>query len=540
MLLGADQLIVKQILVGTDEIRLDVESTVNQATCPVCREESSAVHSTYTRFPTDLAWAEWTIILNLQVKRFFCDNQDCPKRTFAEQFPGFVTRYARRTDRVVARQKQVGVEVCARTAEKLLELDQIGLSDTTVNRMIRALPEPEAIPVRVLGVDDWAKRKGQNYGTILVDLERGQIVDLLADRTAETLAQWLQTHPSPEIISRDRSPTYAEGIDQGAPNAVQVADRWHLLKNLSDGVFKILQQEYATVKMQLPAASQPAEDEAGLPEKILADAAETLTTAEQRRQERIKLAQKLHGRGWTHKNIAGKVDVHPKTVARYLRYAIPQDRRQRIGKRLLDAFKPYLLKRWNEGCHNATQLYREIQQQGYLGKATLVRTFIQQLRQTSSLTSGDGGHNSKRLDGDPTKRPPTLRALTWLIVKRPENRDVGDEQLLKQISEGQAKLATTIELAREFAAIIRGQEAEKLDAWLQKATQCKYRVWNSFAAGLKQDYAAVQAALRLNWSNGPTEGHVNRLKCLKRQMYGRAKDDLLRKRGLWQGRWSFT
>lgn len=241
LLLGTDKFMINQLMIGTNEIALDLESMAESAVCPKCEAESRKIHSHSTRFPTDLAWAEWPIVLHLRVKRFFCVNHDCPKRTFAERFPEFVAHYARRTNRVYKRQQQVGVEVAARTAEWLLSLDHIGVSDTTINRIIRQLPESDMTPVRVLGVDDWAKRKGQNYGTILVDLERGQVVDLLPDRTAETLAQWLQEHPSPEIISRDRSATYAEGIRQGAPKAIQVADRWHLLKNLSDAVFKILQ-----------------------------------------------------------------------------------------------------------------------------------------------------------------------------------------------------------------------------------------------------------------------------------------------------------
>jgi transposase len=108
------------------------------------------------------------------------------------------------------------------------------------------------------------------------------------------------------------------------------------------------------------------------------------------------------------------------------------------------------------------------------------------------------------------------------------------------MSEGHARLTVTIKLAREFAAIIRDQQAERLDEWLQAARECGVQIWSNFAAGLDRDYDAVRAALLLKWSNGPTEGHVNRLKCLKRLMYGRAKDDLLRKRALWQGRWSFT
>jgi transposase len=251
LLLGTEQLIVKQIMVENEKISLFVDSTNCKAICPRCQVESGEIHSTYIRYPIDLAWANRAVIFNLKVKRFFCRNKYCPKRTFAERFPDVVLPYARRTNRVTEKQQRISVNTCARTAEKLLVFEQIGMSDSTVNRIVRGLPESEANVVRALGVDDWAKRKGQRYGTILVDLERGKIIDILGDRTAGTLAQWLKEHPTVEIVSRDRSQTYAEAITEGAPEATQVADRWHLLQNLSEAIFKILQQEYDVIKKHL-------------------------------------------------------------------------------------------------------------------------------------------------------------------------------------------------------------------------------------------------------------------------------------------------
>ena len=530
LLLNTDQFTLQDIHLEDGKIRLSVESTAHSAACPACSKKSSRVHSRYFRYPTDLAWAEWAVTIQLQVKRFFCHNPACSKRTFAERFPNFLDVYSRRTERVLAKQRLLSVNICSRIAELLLWKDHIGLSDTSLNRLIRTLPEPRNPSIRVLGVDDWAKRKGQRYGTILVDLERGAVVDLLQDRTADTLAQWLKKHPEIEIVSRDRSQTYAEGIDRGASQAAQVADRWHLLKNASDTLFKVLQQEYAVIQKQLEQKAQAIKlDER---EIELTGRERALTQAEQRRKERMLQARQYQQQGWSQKEIACRLGIHPKTVRRYMYRGSPQAPRQRTH-RLLDRYKPYLLQRWNEGCHNGMQLYREIQSQGFAGHETTVRTFIQQLRSASERTG-------KVLPSDPTQTAPTLRTLTWWVSKRHQDRDADDEKILLQISQGQPKLQESIALARSFAEMIREQQSEKLDAWLERAEQSGYRTWRNFATGLRQDEAAVRGALTSSWSNGPTEGHINRLKCLKRLMYGRAKDDLLRKRVLWQGHRSFT
>lgn len=242
LLLNTDQFELHYLVVGETEIKVGVESNARSARCPKCQRESTKLHSHYLQYPRDVAWATWPVVVELRVKRFFCHNPTCSKRTFAETFPDFVMPYARKTERVLRKQQSVAVQVCAKIAEQLLGDEGIRISDTTINRMVRHLPDPPSEPVRVVGVDDWAKRKGQRYGTILVDtlqcrcLERGRVIDLLPDRTGETLLAWLVRHPEIEIVSRDRSQTYAQAIQEGASTAVQVADRWHLLHNTSEAL----------------------------------------------------------------------------------------------------------------------------------------------------------------------------------------------------------------------------------------------------------------------------------------------------------------
>jgi transposase len=350
-------------------------------------------------------------------------------------------------------------------------------------------------------------------------------VDLLPDRNSDSLAKWLQAHPGVEIISRDRSQEYANGATQGAPDAIQVADRFHLLKNLSDTVLKVLQQEHRLIQQRLSQLGNRDENQP-LSEVPPREESDSLTLAEQRRSDRIQQAHEFHQLGWTQKAIARKLNLHPKTVRRYLSGFSPRARRRRMGKSLLDDYKPYLLKRWNEGAHNAAGLYREIRKQGYAGETSMVRLFVKQFRQATSCQSGTP------LDPASMVQVPSLRSLTWLIVKRAADRSEEAEQILAQVISDHAKLITTVNLAREFAEMVREQKAGDLDPWLEKAERCGFHSWKNFSSKLRQDYDAVQAALTLPWPNGITEGHVNRLKSIKREMYGRANFDLLRKRVL--------
>lgn len=406
--------------------------------------------------------------------------------------------------------------------------------------MIRTLPDPEVDTIEVLGVDDWAKRKGQSYGTILVDQERRKVIDVLEDRTAETLAMWLSAHREIKIVSRDRSKTYAEGIRQGAPQALQVADRWHLLKNGSDTVYKIFQQEHATIQKRLKEVLGQTEPPV-LPLAVQQqqENENTLTIAEQNRLQRIDEAQKLINLGLTRKEAARQLNIHPKTVKRYLNSSSPKH--VRSGRRkLLDSFKLYLVKRWNEGCHNATQLFREIQAQGYAGHKTLVRGFVQKLRIASGVPPKVRKLQDEFVQEDIVKDLPSIRTLTWWVFRPIHKRRNEDELILNKLVDGQPKLQISLALARDFADMIRNRKVDELTSWINRAKASGCRVWSNFADRIQQDRAAVRAALSLPWSNGRTEGNVNRLKYLKRMMYGRAKNDLLRKRVLFHGCLSFT
>lgn len=518
---------------GNRRIACTVSTIGAAAACPVCKMVTLRTHSHYQRTLADLPWAGVPVCIHLQVRRFFCDNPGCRRKIFSERLPGIATPWARRTERLAESQRAIGLTAGGSGGTRLCAaLAMEGGVDLLLN-LIRQTPTPACPTPQVLGVDDWAQRKGQSYGTILVDLVLGKVVDILPDRTAECLAQWLQAHPGVEIVSRDRAGAYAEGVRLGAPTAIQVADRWHLLKNLAENVYKALQQHQQAIEQAFvqPQHQDPASSLVPTPVALDSVLASEPTPADLARQARVAEAHRLRQQDWTFKAIGHQLGVCAKTVRRDLNRSLPLAPLRRSRRfRLLDPYKPYLLERWNEGYHNASQLLREIQQQGFAGQASIVREFVSKLRQASGLPPRVRRIRGAPVKTDPVRRPLTLHALAYLLVRPLNKLNATEQEHLVNLAAVHPKLQVVSELAQEFATMVRQQQVSEFAGWLERAMYSQVTALRGFAAGLRQDEAAVKAALSLPWSNGPTEGHINRLKCLKRQMYGRAKLDLLRQR----------
>jgi transposase len=215
--------------------------------CPDCRQISEKEHSNYQRHPDDLPCFGFRVQLHLRVRRFFCHHPECSRRTFAETFPEIVGYKARRTQRLKQQQLAIAFAVSGEVGRGLLPSLAMPLSGDTLIRDIRGLPDEEITTPRVLGIDDWAHKRGHSYGTILVDLESRRPVELLNSREADEVTAWLRQHPGIEIISRDRGQDYAKAVNDSVPEAEQVADRWHLLKNLRDAVETMLSHKPAVL-----------------------------------------------------------------------------------------------------------------------------------------------------------------------------------------------------------------------------------------------------------------------------------------------------
>ena len=522
------------------QITLRVRSTQATAPCPLCTTPAQRIHSHYERTLADLPWAAYRVRLQLRVRKWFCGNRRCGRRIFTERLPTIAAPWGRRTLRLAQRLVALGMALGGTAGVRLSSAWDLTVSRNTLLRGLRWLPLPVLPTPRVLGVDDFALRTRHTYGTILVDLERWQPVALLPERTADTVAQWLQEHPGVEVIARDRSSAYAEGARQGAPAAIQVADRFHVLQNLREA----LDQVFLTHGKALDAVNDlarqqpvPLSDEAMAvpvpPHDIPRPAQQRAAQRQARRQALHTPVWTLHQQGWTGAAIAQHVGLSLRTVQRDLRSATFAGRKRRsdAGDSLLTPYKPYLLERWNAGGYTAMRLFRDLQQCGYPGSYGPVAAYARRLRHAQGLSPGQRcPRRSLPRVAEPVCQPLTPRRTTWLVLRREAKRTEAEAQQLAQLRAQSAEVAEAIDLAQDFTTLVRQRQPTQLDPWLTRATTSTLEALRRFATGLYEDYEAIKAGVTLPWSTSPVEGHINRLKMLKRQMFGRARLDLLSRR----------
>jgi transposase len=527
---------VEALVLDEDSVTILLCTTAPTACCLGCGQLSARVHSRYTRTLRDVPCATRRVRWQLRIRRFFCLTPTCAFRTFTEPLPHVARPYARRTVRATILLQHVSGTAGGEAGARLVQRLGLPSSPDPLLRIERRRTLPAVATPRLLGVDDWAQRRGHTYGTILCDLETGRPVDLLPNRTAETFAAWLQAHPGVAIISRDRAGAYAEGGRQGAPTAVQVADRWHLLKNLGDALERLLTRVYPAQRPRLVAPShapasavmvasvpQPGPTTAlSAPAPPACSPVEAPLSARQQRQRtRATTIQHLHAQGASISAMARQLGLDRKTVRRVLTAVPPAAPRPSVRRRShLDPYKPYLRERWAAGCHNAARLWAEIRTQGYAGAQTNVRQYLQSSREAAA------GGNS------PAARPVSVRQVRSLLQRPAQDLTSPEQQLVTEVCGWEPAVVQAYELVQAFGQMVRERRVEQLDGWLAAVATSQISELQPFVAGVRRDYAAVAAALRMAVSNGPVEGQVHRLKLIKRRGYGRAKFDLLRQRVL--------
>lgn len=525
-------------------VLLEGWTTSRNTECPVCHHLSGRIHSRYQRTIADLPWAGMAVKLLVQVRRFTCDNPTCERKLFCERLGCEVTAYARRTMRMTQHLYHLAMKLGGEAGTEIVSLLQMSVSASTLLRLMRRIKPVIAETPRVLGVDDWAKRKGQSYGTILVDLEKRQVVDLLPERSSEVLSEWLQTHPGVEIIVRDRAAEYKEGATQGAPAAIQVADRFHLLQNLTDMLRRICDRHPKQLRQAAKQATESLNQEPSQPEFALLPALEETVSSSQPNEVaddspsqtqdatetwgelRFAEVKALQRQGLSQRAVAEQLKIHRQTVKKYwVLDACPQ---RQSGNQSVSSVTPYLAyvqQRWQEGCQNCQQLFEEIQKKGFTGSYMSVWRAV-----AKAIKEG-----RFQLTPKPTVVVVpafSARKAAWLLTCQPDELDPFEKMLRQTLCQLCEEVNTAAEMALGFSKMVKERLADSFDDWLMQSERSSVGELKRFAVNLRRDYAAVKAALTEIWSNGQTEGQVHRLKLVKRQMYGRAKFDLLRLRVL--------
>jgi len=531
---------IEQVSSTQDMIVITARATASSASCPDCQQPSTRVHSYYQRSPMALPSSGRPVRLLIEVRRFRCPNPTCGRKTFSEPLPLLLAPHAQRTRSMQELLRVIGEVVGGEAGARLSQRLAMTYSPDTLLRLVRRAPLPSSPPVRVVGVDEWAWRKRHSYGTLLVDLERQVPIDLLADASAESFAAWLQAHPTVEIISRDRGTTYADGSSRGAPQALQIADRWHLLHNLAESLEKVLARHHADLKRAFqwneePQTPQPSPEELQARMAALSQAEQVQQARRERRLATFTRVHELSAQGWSFASIARILGMNKKTVRQFAQSEqFPESRPRSDRGQKLTPYVPYLQAQWAAGEHNLARLYQTIRTQGYHGSETAVRSYLTSLREEI------GPPRRLRRYYPPVSRQKkrqqrtavSSRRATWLVLRRPEDLSTEDRQTLALVLQAHAQVKVACLLAQAFALMIRSRNASALEPWLKEAESLGVPELRTFAAGIRRDQAAVQAALTYKWSQGPVEGQIHRLKRLKRQSYGQAGFELLRHRVL--------
>lgn len=497
-------LIVRDVEIAPDAINMVAYSASKSSVCPSCGQISTSLHSRYQRVLSDLPSHGRAVRIRVLARRFRCRQSVCRQRVFTERLdPSIAARSARRTTRLEAIVHHIGLALGGRPGQSLARRLVLPVSKDTLLRSVRRHAVWSDEPLRVIGIDDWAWKRGQRYGTVVCDLERRRIVDLLPDREVGTVATWLAAHPTIKVIARDRGGGYGAAASRACPDAVQVADRWHLMENASGAFLEAVRRSLRLIRERLgPGTVDPT----------------LLTCAEQRQYEGWKRRQEINQEildlaknAIPIKEIVRRTGHGRATVRRVIRGG--RGDVFRVRESSLEPYLPKLDVEWQAGCRNGAELWRRLRSLGFHGSSRVVAEWTTRRRRDERATQ--------------PRRLPSARSIARMMTIGRNHLSKGEAVLIASIEAAAPILVTARDLMDRFNAMIRKREVAGLDTWIEEAQQS---LMASFATGLITDHDAVRAAITEPWSNGQTEGQITKLKMVKRQMYGRAKLDLLRAR----------
>jgi transposase len=474
--------------------------------CPSCGVISDRIHSRYHRRLADLPTAGRRLALVLQARRFRCEAAQCARRIFTERFEDNVLKpWSRRTARLDEIVYCLALALGGRPAASFARRLSMPISNDTLLRVVRRRGSPNFPPPSVIGIDDWAWRRNQRYGTLICDLERRKTIALLPDREPATAQAWLAAQPQIGVIARDRGGGYGMAAQKALPNAVQVADRWHLMENSSQAFLDAVRKSMRDIRAAVGAAT--------INPELLTWAEKLQYEGFQRREETNAAILAMSKEGATIKQIARRAGYSRGLVRKVLRGQ--RSDIFRIRSSSLEAWLPWLDEQWAAGRRNGSELWRALKSRGFRGCLRVVSEWSGRRRR------------SEKMDASALGRAPSARTVARLMTIGRDQLSKAETVTVAAIESGVESLVQAREAVAAFQTMIRQKALAELGPWIERA---KTTLVASFANGVTKDIAAVSAAISSGWSNGQTEGQICKLKLVKRQMYGRGKLDLLQAR----------
>ncbi len=501
-------LVIKRVESEADKLVLVARPMSKTAVCPTCGGVSTRIHSQYQRALSDLPSQGRLVCIKLCPRRFRCAVTECHQKIFTERLEATASRpFARRTTRLEGIVHHVGLALGGRPGQSIARRLLLPVSKDTLLRVVRRnAPRPDLAP-RVVGIDDWAWKRGHRYGTIICDLEKRRIIDILPDREAATVTAWLAEHPTISVIARDRGAGYIQAAGEGRPEAVQVADRWHLMENASAGFLSAVQRSMRAIRTAVGA---------GVVDPTLLSCAERRQHAGWlRRQEENAAILALASQGIAIKEIVRRTGKSRGVVRQVVRGGRTDVFRSRMNS--LDPFIKQLEAAWADGCRNGAALWRQVKAAGFGGGLRVVTEWATGRRKEEGMAPGNR----------PPRKSPSARGIARMMTTERDRPSKTLASMAAIIERAVPDLVSARDLMDRFHRMIQNRKSANLETWISDA---KLSLLVSFATGIVNDCAAVKAALTHSWSNGQTEGQNTKLKLVKRQMHGRAKLDLLRAR----------
>lgn len=499
-------LVVDRVERATGSVRVFARTGRDGAVCPCCGVVSRKVRSRYGRQLADLPAHGRHVVISVEVRRFLCAERDCARRIFAERLePSVAGSFSRRTERLDGLVQHLGRALGGRPGQRMARRLLLPVSKDTLLRTVRRRAAAAQEAPKIIGLDDWAWRKGHRYGTLICDLERRRVIDLLPDREPATVAAWLAARPSIEIIARDRGGSYGAAAEQGRPEALQVADRWHLFENASAAFLSAVRRQMGAIRAAL--------GQGPVDPSVLTSVERLQHEGWRRRAEADAPVLALHKDGVAIKEIVRRTGRARKVVRDVVRGGRAEPFRPRASS--LEPWLDRLDAEWTAGCRNGAELWRRLRGQGFPGSLRVIGEWATRRRRDETA-------------GGP-RRCPSARAIARTLSTSPDLLSRADRTTAAVIEKAVPALIEARDLVDRFHSLIRRGDAGDLDRWMEAAAES---LISSFTRGVAADKAAIRAAIVEPWSNGQTEGQITKLKLVKRQMYGRANLDLLRARML--------